>query len=65
MAQAYQTGGMGRIAVFELVFRLLQRNRNYIVAVGFHFSAKELDYLRGNSEFSEVNSYRECRSAGS
>ena len=64
MAQAYQAEGMDQIAVFELAFRQLPRNRNYIVAAGFqdvldfltgfHFSVEELGYLRGISEFSEV-----------
>ncbi len=63
MAQAYQAEGMDQIAVFELAFRQLPRNRNYIVAagfkdvldflLGFQFSAEEIDYLRENSEFSE------------
>jgi nicotinate phosphoribosyltransferase len=64
MAQAYQTEGMDQLGVFELAFREMPRNRNYIVAAGFqdvldfltafHFSAEELDYLRGNGEFSEA-----------
>jgi nicotinate phosphoribosyltransferase len=64
MAQAYRAEGMDQIAVFELAFRETPQNRNYIVAAGFqdvldfltgfHFSAEELDYLRGNSEFSEA-----------
>ena len=57
MAQAYQAERMDQFAVFELAFREMPRNRNYIVAAGFqdvidfltgfHFSAEELDYLTG------------------
>lgn len=64
MAQAYQAEGMDQLAVFELAFRGMPRNRNYVVAAGFqdvldfltgfHFSAGEIDYLRVNGEFSEV-----------
>ena len=64
MAQAYQAEGMDQIAVFELAFREMPENRNYIVAAGFqdvldfltgfHFSAEELDYLRGIGSFSEA-----------
>ena len=63
MAQAYQAERMDQLAVFELAFREMPRNRNYIVAAGFedvadflttfHFTAGELDYLRGRGEFSE------------
>jgi nicotinate phosphoribosyltransferase len=63
MAQAYQAERMDQLAVFELAFREMPRNRNYIVAAGFedvadflttfHFTADELDYLRGRGEFSE------------
>ena len=64
MAQAYQAEGMDQIAVFELAFREMPENRNYIVAAGFqdvldfltgfHFSAEELGYLRGIGSFSEA-----------
>jgi len=64
MAQAYQAEGMDQIAVFELAFRQLPRNRNYVVAAGFqdvldfltgfHFSVEELGYLRFNGEFSQM-----------
>jgi nicotinate phosphoribosyltransferase len=63
MAQAYQAERMDQLAVFELAFREMPRTRNYIVASGFeevadfltkfHFTAAELDYLRGRREFSE------------
>ena len=53
-----------QLAVFELAFREMPQNRNYIVAAGFQdvidfltafrFTAEELDYLRGTGEFSEV-----------
>ena len=35
MAQAYQAEGMDQFAVFELAFREMPQNRNYIVAAGF------------------------------
>jgi nicotinate phosphoribosyltransferase len=35
MAQAYQAERMDQLAVFELVFREMPQNRNYIVAAGF------------------------------
>ena len=64
MAQAYQAERMDQFAVFELAFREMPRNRNFIVAAGFqnvidfltgfHFSAEELNFLRGNGEFSEA-----------
>jgi nicotinate phosphoribosyltransferase len=63
MAQAYQAEHMNQFSVFELAFREMPQNRNYIVAAGyqdvldyltgFHFSAEELDFLRGNGDFSE------------
>ena len=76
MAQAYQAEGMDQLAVFELAFREMPRNRNYIVAAGFqdvldfltdfHFSAGEIDYLRVNGEFSDVflNSLERLRFTG-
>jgi nicotinate phosphoribosyltransferase len=64
MAQAYQVEGMNQLAVFELAFRELPRNRNYIVAAGFadvlgfltnfRFNDDDLDYLRSHSEFSQA-----------
>ncbi len=63
MAQAYQSERMDQLAVFELAFRKMPPNRNYIVAAGFQdvldfltgfrFSAEEIAYLRGNGNFSE------------
>ncbi len=62
MAQAYASEGMRETAVFELAFRKLPRNRNYIVAAGlgdvleflatFHFTDEDLDYLRHIRGFS-------------
>jgi nicotinate phosphoribosyltransferase len=64
MAQSYQVERMDQLAVFELAFREMPRNRNYIVAAGFqdvidfltgfHFSAEDLSYLRGSGDFSEA-----------
>ena len=64
MAQAYAAEHMDQLAVFELTFRQMPANRNYIVAAGigdvleflghFRFSSEELDYLRTRSEFSEA-----------
>lgn len=63
MAQAYAAGNMDQTAVFELTFRKMPANRNYLVAAGigdvldflanFHFEDPELDYLRARGEFSE------------
>lgn len=62
MAQAYAAEHMNQLAVFELIFRKMPPNRNYIVAAGvgdvldflsgFRFTAEELDYLRRRGEFS-------------
>ena len=63
MAQAYQVEHMDQLAVFELTFRELPRNRNYIVAAGFadvleflqdsRFTHDDLDFLRLRGEFSQ------------
>jgi len=63
MARAYHEEGMDQLAVFELAFREMPQNRNYIVAAGFksildyladfRFTASDLDYLRSRPEFSE------------
>jgi nicotinate phosphoribosyltransferase len=63
MAQAYYAERMDQLAVFELAFRKMPDTRNYIVAAGFqdvlqfliglHFTANDLDYLRGRREFSK------------
>jgi nicotinate phosphoribosyltransferase len=62
MAQAYHVEHMNELAVFELAYRELPPNRNYIVAVGFddvadflmhfRFTASDLEYLRNRPEFS-------------
>jgi nicotinate phosphoribosyltransferase len=62
MAQAYQAERMDQLAVFELTFREMPRNRNYIVAAGFadvieflagfRFTAADLDFLRSHTELS-------------
>ena len=64
MAQAYYAEQMDQLAVFELAFRDMPRNRNYIVAAGFadvleflidlRFTDDELDYLRSYKEFSQA-----------
>jgi nicotinate phosphoribosyltransferase len=63
MAQAYAAEHMDGTAVFELAFRKMPANRNYLVAAGvgdvlaflanFHFGDEELKYLRQRGEFSE------------
>ena len=62
MAQAFAAERMDQLAVFELTFRKMPANRNYIVAAGlgdvvdflatFRFSGAELGYLRTRPEFS-------------
>jgi nicotinate phosphoribosyltransferase len=62
MAQAYAAEHMDRDAVFELTFRKMPANRNYIVAAGigdvvnfltnFRFEPADLEYLEGRGEFS-------------
>jgi len=64
MAQAYAAERMDQTAVFELTFRKMPANRNYIVAAGigdvleflsnFRLEGHELDYLRRRGEFSEA-----------
>jgi nicotinate phosphoribosyltransferase len=63
MAQAYQAEHMDQVAVFELAFRTMPRNRNYVVAAGFddvvqfltglQFRPDDLEYLRSRKEFAE------------
>jgi nicotinate phosphoribosyltransferase len=63
MAQAYHGEGLTDTAVFELFFRTLPAGRRFAVAAGLddvltyleslHFSADDLDYLRGQGGFSE------------
>jgi nicotinate phosphoribosyltransferase len=62
MAQAYHAEHMDQLAVFELAFRRMPRNRNYIVAngladilnflTGFQFTSGDIEYLGGRGEFS-------------
>jgi nicotinate phosphoribosyltransferase len=62
MAQAYAVEGMDQPAVFELFFRELPRDRNYIVAAGledvleyleqWRFTEEDLAYLREQGQFS-------------
>ena len=63
MAQAYAAEHMDQKAVFELTFRRMPANRNYIVAAGigdvleflanFHFTDEELNYVRKTGGFTE------------
>src|SRR5208337_277306 len=63
MAQAYAAEHMHQTAVFELAFRKMPANRNYLAAAGigdvleflanFHFEDEELNYLRQTGEFTE------------
>ncbi len=61
MAQAYHAEHMNQAAVFELAFRQMPVNRNYVVVNGltdvvnflttFQFSPGDIEYLRGRGEF--------------
>jgi len=63
MAQAYAVEHMDQTAVFELAFRKMPANRNYLVAAGigdvleflanFHFEDEELNYVRQTGGFAE------------
>ena len=63
MAQAYRAEGMDQTAVFELAYRRLPEHHNFILAGGlsdalvylsqFQFTAEELNWLKGQREFSE------------
>jgi nicotinate phosphoribosyltransferase len=63
MGQAYHDEAMDRPAVFELYFRTMPRNRNYLVVAGLadvldylehlRFSRADLEYLRRQNLFSE------------
>jgi nicotinate phosphoribosyltransferase len=56
MAKAYHAEHMDQVAVFELAFRQMPANRNYIVVNGltdvlnflndFHFGEEDIEYLR-------------------
>jgi nicotinate phosphoribosyltransferase len=63
MAQAYDAEGMNQLAVFELFFRKMPKNRNYLMAAGledvlaylegFQLFPEDLAYLRGLGNFSD------------
>jgi nicotinate phosphoribosyltransferase len=63
MAQAYAAEHLDGTAAFELTFRKMPANRNYIVAAGigdvleflanFHFEDEELNYVRQTGDFTE------------
>jgi nicotinate phosphoribosyltransferase len=62
----YEAGKAQEVATFELFFRHLPRYRNYVVAAGLaqavdylrtlKFTAEEIDYLRGLTQFRRVPS---------
>jgi nicotinate phosphoribosyltransferase len=64
MAQAYQAESMEQPAVFELFFRKMPAQRNYMVAAGLedvlgylenlHFTAGDLEWLRRRGQFSQA-----------
>jgi len=61
MAQAYHKGGMDGLAVFELFFRSLPANRNFLVACGlihvldyleqYRFNEADVNYLASLAQF--------------
>jgi nicotinate phosphoribosyltransferase len=63
MLQSYLQAGMDRLAVFELTYRNLPENRNFIMAAGLDrvlgflealkFTGADLDYLRTQPPFRE------------
>ncbi len=76
MAQAYDSEGMNETAVFELFFRNMPNERNYMIAAGlndvlefldeFHFDGSDIDYLREQPQFSNhfLERLRETRFTG-
>jgi nicotinate phosphoribosyltransferase len=62
MAQAYHAQGMSDVAVFELFFRSLPKNRNFLVACGldhvlsflddYSFTESDVNYLASLAQFS-------------
>jgi len=74
MAQAYAAEHMDQVAVFELTFRQMPKDRNYIVAAGigdgleffanFRSSSEELDYLRPPAS-SRLHFYGSSKMCGS
>lgn len=66
MAAGYfETGKVDEKATFELVFRRLPTNRNFLLTAGLHhvvdyllnlsFSAEDIDYLRGLRQFANIS----------
>jgi nicotinate phosphoribosyltransferase len=63
MAQAYDAEGMNQLAVFELFFRKMPKNRNYLMAAGledvlayletFQLFPEDLAYLQSLGAFSD------------
>jgi len=63
MAQAYDAEGMNEPAVFELFFRNLPKQRNFMIAGGlndvlefleqFYFDGSDIDYLKTQSQFND------------
>jgi nicotinate phosphoribosyltransferase len=76
MAQAYDAEGQDQRAVFELSFRKLPAERNYLVAAGLgdlltyleemRFRDDELAYLRGQGQFTDafLNRLKKLRFTG-
>ena len=76
MAYAYSVEGMDQKAVFDLVYRRLPEDRNYLLAGGvedalrflskFRFTEEELNWVRGQPEYVEsfVESLRGLRFSG-
>jgi nicotinate phosphoribosyltransferase len=76
MAQAYHAQRMDQLAVFELAFRKMPPNRNYIVVNGladvlqfltdFRFKSGDLEYLSKRREFSPdfLNRLKDLRFTG-
>lgn len=63
MMQSYYAEGMSDVAIFELFFRKLPLNRNYVIAAGFddilsyleclHFTDEDRAWLKAQGKFSE------------
>lgn len=64
MAQAYDAQGMGQTAVFELFFRQMPSDRNYMMAAGLNdvlgylenlrFTEDDLAYLRDSGQYTQA-----------
>src|SRR6266542_517974 len=60
----FEAGKLDEKATFELVFRRLPANRNFLLTAGLHqavdyllslsFTADEIDYLRGLAQFRQA-----------